>query len=240
MTSKTPIPALRMPLFFLLLALTPVQGYGQPNVWINVEYGTALFLDPVGLDWVPITGKAQVVEQTFLMTRPEARAVLFKTTDAYPLPPGAYLYLSDVPHKNAVEVVGALTRIEADQLPARRPDDGAPRTVGLTYGKPNEVPAGPGDIPYEAERVKAIVWFSERGRPDAALLSLKRMMTRYPSSYLNIDYVELLLHLYDQLGLYGFMLDEAERLLEAESTSVYEQAVLRWHTLASKKLLHQP
>jgi hypothetical protein len=65
-------------------------------------------------------------------------------------------------------------------------------------------------------------------------------MTRYPSLYTDVAYLEQLWQLYDGLGLYGFILDEAKRLLEAEqATPQYERVLLRWHAHASEKLLRR-
>jgi hypothetical protein len=229
---------MRRYLLLLIIISIPALAFAQDQVWLNVEAGTVFYLDPLQADWVPVTGKQQVPEQTYVLVKPAARVHLFKDAEVYTLPAGAYFYLEDVPHKGRVEVVAALTRIEAAHLPApaARPDAGEPRRIGVTYGKPPSAPSAR-VIPYEAERAAAVTWFYEQGRVDAAVLSLKRLMTRYPSLYLNLSYVEQLLHGYEQLELYGFLLDEAKRLMDAEVSPDYEQTILRWHDRAAKKLL---
>jgi len=225
-------------LFLLLVFWLPVLAWAQAQVWLDLQAGAAFYLDPLPSDWVPVTGKQQVPEQTYVLVKPDARLRLFKEAEVYALPSAAYFYLEDVPRKQRIEVVAALTRIEAAHLPppSVRPGTREPRRIGVTYGKPPDAPPA-GAIPYEAERAAAVTWFYEQGRFDAALLSLKRMMTRYPSLYRNLSYVEQLLHGYEQLELYGFLLDEAKRLMDAEVPPDYAQTLVRWHDRAAQKLL---
>ena len=227
------------PLTFCLLLLTPALGWAQSQVWLDVQAGAVLYLDPVQSDWVPVTGKQQIPERTFLVVKPDTRLRLFKEAEVYDLPSPGYFFVEDVPHKGRVEVVAALTRIEAAQLPApaAKPASQQARRIGVTYGKPPGTTVGGGAIPYKAERAAAIAWFYEQGRLDAALLSIKRMMTRYPSLYLDLAYVKQLLHCYEQLELYGFLLDETKRLMDVEVSANYEQTIEHWHTLATQKLL---
>ena len=226
-------------LAFLVLLLSPAVVWAQPQVWLDVQAGTVLYLDPVQSDWVPVTAKQQIPERTFLLVKPDTRLRLFKEAEVYDLPSPAYFFVEDVPRKSRVEVVAALTRIEAAQLPmpSARPGAQQARRIGVTYGKPPGATARGGPIPYKAERAAAIAWFYEQDRLDAALLSLKRMMTRYPSLYLDLAYVKQLLHCYEQLELYGFLLDETNRLMDVEVSADYEQTIGHWHNLATQKLL---
>ena len=225
---------------FLLLLWSPAFGWAQSQVWLDVQAGTVFYLDPVQSDWVPVTGKQQIPEQTFLLVKPDTRLRLFKEAEVYELPSSAYFYVEDVPRKRRVEVVAALTRIEAAQLPAStaKPASQQARRIGVTYGKPPGETQPGGAIPYEAERAAAVAWFYEHDRLDAALLSLKRMMTRYPSLYLDLSYVKQLLYFYERLELYGFLWDETKRLMGGEVSPHYEQTIGHWHNLATQKLLH--
>ncbi len=223
----------------LLILMTPALSWAQPQVWLDVQAGTALYLDPVQSDWVPVTGKQQIPERTFLLVKPDTRLRLFKEAEVYDVPSPGYFFVEDVAHKDRLEVVAALTRIEAAQLPApaARPASQQARRIGVTYGQPPGATMRGGTIPYQTERAAAIAWFYEQGRLDAALLSLKRMMARYPSLYLDLAYVKQLLYCYEKLELFGFLLDETKRLMEAGVSADYEQTIEHWHDLATQRLL---
>ena len=132
-----------------------------------------------------------------------------------------------------------MTRIEAEQLPENTQEPGAPaaRPLGLTYGRPTDATSAAQDIPYRQERLHAVAWFYDHDRFDAALLTLKRAMTKYPYLYAETALVERLLGLYDHLALYGFLLDESERLLDAEVSEPYTRLVHDWHERAKNRLI---
>jgi hypothetical protein len=226
--------------FVLILMLTPSLASGQSEGWLKVIQGTALYLDPAQHEWVPVADRQQVVLHTYVLTQEATQARLFKETDAVDLPPGAYFYLDDALPKTRVGVVAALTRIEAAQLPAtiQAPDD-ASRPVGLTYGTAADTTTTSTAIPHREARAQAIRWFLDRERYEAALLSLKRMMTRFPSLYTQQAYVEQLLQLYDRLALHGFLLDESERLLTVRASEPFTRMVHDWHETAKTHLLHR-
>jgi hypothetical protein len=79
-----------------------------------------------------------------------------------------------------VEIVAALTRIEAEQLPVNTHEPGQEnrKTLGLIYGEAKEAATPSGTIPYEKERNQAINGFGA-WQYGAALLSLKRTMTKF-------------------------------------------------------------
>jgi hypothetical protein len=62
------------------------------------------------------------------------------------------------------------------------------------------------------------------------------MMTKYPQLYEEANVVERLLSLYDRLELYGFLLDESERLLHSEAPEAYSRIVIDWNERAKGKL----
>lgn len=225
---------------WLVFFLTPSLAFGQSGGWLKITAGTALYLDPHQNEWLPADDRQQVSLHTYLLTQETTQARLFNETDAIDLPPAAYFYLDDALPKPRVSIVGALTRIEAAQLPTniQAPDDAA-KPIGLTYGNPANIPATTSDIPHRRAREQAITWFYDHERYGAALLSLKRMMTRFPDLYAEHVYVEQLLHLYDRLGLYGFLLDESERLLEADAPEPFTRMVHDWNETAKNQLLRQ-
>ena len=228
-------------LLWLACLLTPSLAVGQTEGWIKVEAGTARYLDPYQATWAPVSDGQQVRLHAYLLTQAAARAFLFKETNAVELPPSAYFYLEDVLPKTRVEVVAALTRIEVSQLPVNtnEPGKGEPKTIGLTYGQPVQDAQTTEAVPYEQERYQAVQWFYERGRLDAALLSLKRTMTKFPRLYTREAYVEQLFHLYSELALYGFLLDESKRLLKAGVSEQFDVMVHHWHGLAKDRLIQQ-
>lgn len=219
----------------LCLACTPAAS-AQEDAWIRVVAGEALYLEPYEGTWVPLTAREQVPLHTYALTKPGAEATLYWETEAVPLPTDAYFYLADALPKTQVALVAALTRIEAAQLPRTAPDGSDPnQTLGLVYGRPADAAPLP-DIPYAAERAQAVQAFYEAGRADAALLSLKRTMTKYPMLYTEEAYAERLLHLYDELALYGFLLDESKRLLGVEGPEAFGEMVRHWHGVARQRL----
>lgn len=223
----------------LAALLLPTLAFGQPTGWLQVENGTMLYLTPYENTWMPIADRQQVPLRTYVTTHSETRATLFRDTDAFLLPAAAYFYLEDATAKDRVEMVGALTRIEAEQLPATIQEPGAPaaRPLGLTYGRRAGAEAADQDIPYRQERLQAVAWFYEHERFDAALLTLKRAMTKYPQLYAETALVERLLGLYDRLALYGFLLDESERLLDVDVSEPYARLVHDWHERAQNRLI---
>ncbi|HEX9653476.1 MAG TPA: hypothetical protein VGA99_07180 [bacterium] len=225
----------------LIAFFFPVLAFAQTNIWIKLDVGTALYLEPSQMQWIPVSEKQELPAKSYLMTRPGVRARLFRNTDEYTLPANAYFFIEDVFSKSRVEIVACLTQIEAEQLPVNNvePGNSPQKTLGLTYGQtPNEEKVADG-IPFEMERLNAINWFYENARLDAALLSLKRMMTKFPNLYLSEYHVERLLHLYNELQLYGFLLDESTRLLNVRKSEKFSQIVASWHQIARKNLLEQ-
>ena len=232
---------MRFRIFFLFVLLVPVVAISQHTVWIRVEKGVVLYLSPLESEWIPISGREKIPTKTYVMTRDSTKSSVFKETYVYQLPPEAYLFVEDIFDRDRVEIVGALTRIEAEQLPADtdRQNEEHEKTIGLTYGKLQTGSVEEGDIPYEIERINAIRWFVTNRKYSTALLSLKRMVTRYPKAYLNQDYTDQLFTLYEWFGLYGFMMEESKILLNIKKSDTYNQTIHKWHDFAQKKLLEK-
>lgn len=213
--------------------------FGQPGkeVWIKVAQGNVLYLNPVGAEWTPVASKEKILVKTFLLTGESADATIFRETETYHLPPNAYFFINDIFHRNRLEVIGALARIEAQQLPTNVAPD-SQKVIGLTFGN-SQLSGDEGDIPHENERRNAIIGFISQNNYAAALLSLKRMLTRYPSAYLSRNYAEQLFVLYDSLQLYGLLLDETKLLLQIDTSKDFHQKFQEWHDYTQKKLLDE-
>lgn len=214
----------------------------QPKVWLKVEKGEVLYLDPYQQRWQPISGKEEIPLRTFVLTKAAAKARLFKETEDYVLPESSYFFAEDVIPKSRVEVVAALTQIEAEQLPRTTREPRERKPIGLTYGEPapDTVNSQADAIPYFAERRTAIRYFIDAKRYDAALLSQKRLLTKFPALYQDANEVERLFMLYDKLELYGFLNDETRRLMAIKRSTEFDKMLEQWHQLAKTKLLNRP
>lgn len=223
----------------IIVGFLASAAFSQSEVWIKVDSGTVLYLAPAGAEWIPVSKKQKIPAKTFLLSKPDAKAILFQETTAYELPPAAYFFVDDIFHKSRVDLVAALTRIEAEQLPAntREPGQENRRTLGLIYGEAPEASPSAGAIPFEQEREAAIQWFAAHGQYGAALLSLKRAMTKFPALYLRQAYAEQILSLYSHLELYGFLLEESNRLLALKSSEAFQRVVKEWNETAKRKLV---
>lgn len=223
----------------IILGFLSSAALSQSEVWIKVDSGTVLYLAPAGAEWIPVSKKQKIPAKTFLLSKPDAKAILFQETTVYELPPAAYFFVDDLFHKSRVDLVAALTRIEAEQLPVntREPARENRKTLGLIYGEAPEASPVAGAIPFERERESAIRWFAVHGRYGAALLSLKRAMTKFPALYLRQAYAEQLLSLYSHLELYGFLLEESNRLLVLKSSDAFHSVVKDWNETAKRKLV---
>ncbi|MBP6672995.1 MAG: hypothetical protein KA247_07585, partial [Bacteroidetes bacterium] len=139
---------------------------------------------------------------------------------------------------NKSAVVAELTRIEAEQLPNSNNGKDSTRTqdVGLTYGKR---PASSSDmvtVPYKNERLNMVAAFLQINRGDGAVLTLKRMMTKYPALYLDQSLVEQLFTLYEQQGLDGFLFDESTKLLSLYRSNEFSVKIVQWNKRAKQRL----
>ena len=223
----------------IIVGFLAPAAFSQSEVWIKVDSGTVLYLAPAGAEWIPVSKKQKIPVKTFLLSKPGAKAILFQETTVYELPPAAYFFVDDIFHKSRVDLVAALTRIEAEQLPVntREPGRENRKTLGLIYGEAPEASSVAGAIPFEQERASAIRWFAANGQYGAALLSLKRAMTKFPALYLRQTYAEQLLSLYSHLELYGFLLEESNRLLALKSSEAFHRIVKDWNETAKRKLV---
>lgn len=225
----------------VLLMMPPLPVRAQPDVWLRVDSGNVFVLTPGHPEWAPAAPRMQVPAAAFLLTHEDARAMLFRATESYDVPQGSYFFVDDAFPRSRLELVDALTRIEASQLPGSREADDAPqRPFGLTYGAPVPPPPAAISVPYELERRRAVAHFYTSGRFDAALLSLKRSMIRFPELYADEQLVELLLNLYARFKLYGFVLDECERLMERPHVEPVAEVVQQWREIAERELAVAP
>lgn len=234
-----------MPRLSLLLALVLViatsAARAQTEVWLKVDHGHVLILSAGDPEWTPSGERQRVPVNSFLLTGEEAEATLFRATESFDVPSGSYVFVDDVFPKSRMELVDALTRIEAAQLPGRGPAEAEPdRPLGLTYGSPSQsASTTSGEVPYEAERRRTVAHFYALDRFDAALLSLKRSMTKFPELYEDDATVELLLDLYGRFQLYGFMLDECDRLLNRPQAEPVAAVLQHWRDIAEEALAMQ-
>lgn len=222
--------------------LTSALVHAQTKVWVKLEAGDALYLNPYQQQWLPISAKEEVPAKTFLLTKSGAKATLFRGTEVYGAPESAYFFIEDMMPKSRVEVVAALTQIEAEQLPKPvRETRERKLPIGLTYGEnaPDTASSNAAAIPYLDERENAIRYFLDAKRYDAALLSQKRLLTKFPSLYQDAEQAERLFMLYDKLELYGFLNDETRRLLAIKRSNEYDKMVEKWNNVAKAKLLNR-
>ncbi len=211
---------------------------GQSDIWVNIEKGSALFLNPGTMAWEPIVGKQQLPAKTYVLTKDRAVLNVFKETDVLPAPARGYFFLADIFLRDRMQVVEELTAIEAQQLPpSSRPDTlDEKKVVGLTYGVMAARTSPKPSIPYLEERMNAVESFHAKKRYDAALLSLKRTMAQFPAIYLDTRCANLLCRLYDDLELYGFLYEETNRLMVVQKEGEFGTMIVRWNELAKKKL----
>lgn len=217
-------------------------AHAQTKVWVKLESGAALYLHPYQQQWLPLSAKEEVPAKTFILTKSGAKTTLFRATETYAVPESAYFFIEDMLMKSRVEVVAALTQIEAEQLPKpARENRERKLPIGLTYGESAPDTASPNvsAIPYLSERENAIRYFLDAKRYDAALLSQKRLMTKFPALYQDAAQAERLFMLYDKLELYGFLNDETRRLLAIKRTAEYDKMVEKWNNVAKAKLLNR-
>lgn len=227
------------PLFLTALMLAAVSpAVAQTEAWLKVEEGDVLVLAPGDATWMPSEARQRVPLQAFLLTKAGADAHLFVATEVYELPSDAYFFVDDVIPKERMEIVDALSRIEAAQLPRPKQEQPA-RVLGLTYGSPASIEAADLDVPYAAERLRAIDFYYQQQRYDAALLMLKRAMQKFPELYADEGHVDLLLALYAHFQLYGFLLDECDRLRAVPQDEPVSELVHRWSDVARKGISEQ-
>lgn len=226
-------------LWLLLHLLTAVSlSVAQSDIWVNIEKGSALFLNPKLMTWEPIIGKQQLPAKTYVLTKDQAVLKVFKETDVLSSPARGYFFLSDIFLRDKMQVVEELTSIEAQQLPpSSRPDTmDEKKVVGLTYGMMAGRAASKFSIPYLEERINAVESFQSQKRYDAALLSLKRTMALFPVMYLDSRFANLLCRLYDSLELYGFLYEETNRLMVVQKEGEFGTMIVQWNELAKNKL----
>jgi hypothetical protein len=228
----------RITLLVVQLLAAVSLSLGQSDIWVNIEKGSALFLNPKTMMWEPIVGKQQLPAKTYVLTKDQAVLRVFKETDVLSAPAGGYFFLADIFLRDRMQVVEELTAIEAQQLPpSSRPDTAdEKKVVGLTYGVMAGRASSRPSIPYLEERIKAVESFQAQKRYDAALLSLKRTMALFPALYLHSRLASLLCRLYDSLELYGFLYEETNRLMVVQKEGDFGTMIIQWNELAKNKL----
>ncbi|MBX7150050.1 hypothetical protein K1X84_00320 [bacterium] len=222
-------------LLVLHIAVCTIEAQ-QQSLWVKLERGESLFLDPSAMQWIPISAKQALPSKTFVLTKEQTKLKLYKETDVYDTPDRGYFFLEDVVPKNRSDLVGVLTQIEGEQLPSMKVDSVSKQAVGLTYGFPGSEKTSVA-IPYLDERLNAIRWFYNQKRYDAALLSLKRFLSRFPNQYYSSSRLEMLFDLYEKTELYGFLFDETNRLMALQKNEEFGPVIVRWNETAKKYLL---
>lgn len=222
----------------LFAALCFSSHAAQEQVWLKLEKGDAVVLLPATLQWQPLSAKTEAPKRTYLLTKSRSSVKLFHATDVYIIPENCYVFVDDVITKNKSAVVAELTRIEAEQLPNSNGEKDSTRTqdVGLTYGKRTPASTDAVSVPYKNERLNMVAAFLQMNRGDGAVLTLKRMMTKYPSLYLEQSLVEQLFSLYEQQGLDGFLFDESTRLLSLYRNNDFSVKIVQWNKRAKQRL----
>lgn len=210
----------------------------QQNVWLKLERGEAVVLDPLKGGWQPIVERYEISRRTFVLSKEKSIVNVFVATEMYPIQANSYVFIDDAIAKSRSQLVAELTRIEVEQLPnsEQRPDSLETISVGLTYGKIKPQHDGAGSVPFKSERLIAVNSFITSGRNDAAVLTLKRMLARYPSLYFERPIVEQLFSLYEKLELDGFLFDESSRLLGLIQNDDYSRIVKEWNSNAKRRL----
>lgn len=222
----------------LVLLVTVASGLAQKTeqTWLKLESGSAMILDPVSGTWSPLADKERIPVKTFILTRQATRVVVFSDVTSLECPPDSYFWVADVLVRDRNELMHQLVQIEASQLPApgnrKRPDS----VAGLTYGKEALADTTVSDIPFRKERLEAVRWFAKNGRKDAALLTLKRAMVKFPDLYRSPELVDLLFNLYESQQLWGTLFEESRRLMEKPGTPTIATRLKQWNDLARKQL----
>lgn len=218
---------------FILLT-SPLMG--QSEIWLKLEKGDAMYLDVTSMKWQPLGSKEKIAPRTYVLTKADATLKIYRETDVYDAPAGGYFYIEDMFVNNKRDLVSAITRIEAEQLPSQPVERTNDQKFGLTYGRVNETRAENQSVPYLTERMRAIYWFEEHQYAETALLSLKRLISKFPSLYFEPSNFDRLCSLYMKLGLYGFLFDETNRFMTLKRDDEFGQMVIRWNETAKKKL----
>lgn len=226
-----------MKFLVVFLALLAPLAKSQEKIWAKLEKGNALYLEPHDQKWIPLSDKEQIPTRTFILIKEKSSVSFFKETEAYPLPEKTCCYIEDVLPKSRMEVVSALARIEVAELPSQPiKTEQNSRPIGVAYGEANLTQNADVTIPNFLERQAAVKFFIEQERYDAALLSQKRLMTKFPTTYQTPSQVEILFSLYDKLELYGFLSDETRRLSVIAKSNELNNIILKWSEAAKKKL----
>jgi hypothetical protein len=80
----------------LAIILFPAFAFAQAETWMKVDSGAVLYLSPLSSEWIPVSQKQKMPAKTYVLTKPGAKAVLFKETEAYDLPAASYFFVEDI------------------------------------------------------------------------------------------------------------------------------------------------
>lgn len=221
-----------------LLTSISVSKGDTLKYWVAVEQGSAFYYDVGTMAWVPIVHKEELSRKVFILIKDNSSVKIYTETSSIPVPNNAYFFLEDIGIKSKNDVVGGMIQIEAEYLPVEKGNnakEGAP-AIGLTYGQKPQTGVEHSSIPFYAERVNAIEWFMKAKRYDAAILSLKRMMMKYPMLYNDPAMLETLFSLYDKHELYGLLFDETTRLNTVALPARNNELVQKWYGVSKAKL----
>lgn len=192
-------------IFALLLTMSLMKD----SYWVTVSKGAALHLNPFTNNWEPISQKEQIRKHTFVLTKENSEIVVYENENTVTVSSNMYVYLNDLFIKNDTDLLSKITKIQMDQLPSsKNGTKNKKREIGLTFG---EIKASKeaADILHLQERINAINHFDKSQLKRSSLLTLKRLMTKYPSLYLDYEYTKKLFDYYEEFNLKGVLFDES-------------------------------
>lgn len=223
-------------IFLVTFIASSLSAQSGEQTWVKLETGSAMILDPVTGTWSPLAEKERIPVNTFILTRQSTRLMVFSEVNALECPANAYFWVADVLVKDRNELMHQLVQIEASQLPSPGNRKRTDSVAGLTYGKESPTDSTAVEIPFRTERLEAVRWFARNSRQDAALLTLKRAMVKFPDLYRNPELVELLFKLYESQQLWGSLFEESRRLMEKPGSPSIASRLKQWNDLARKQL----
>lgn len=219
--------------FFLISILT------KDSLWVTVSKGAAVYLNPYTNSWEPIAQKQQIREHTFLLTKNNSEVVIYNQEQTVKISSNMYVYLNDLFVENKNQLMSKLNKIQMDQLPKTEIDKtGKKRSIGLTFGALTK-PKIEIDIPYLKERINTVNYLDNENNSKAALLTLKRLMTKYPEMYFDYNYTKKLFDYYSEYNLKGMLYDESLALKQMDVDEKLKQFVISSHDKIKAELIKE-
>ncbi|MCB0278882.1 MAG: hypothetical protein KDD94_05235 [Calditrichaeota bacterium] len=207
----------------------------QEKIWIKVNSGSALYLNPYTAKWVPINGREEIPVNTYIIIKDNSDIELFRETEVISITEATYFFLADAFVNSKYDIMLRLARIEAEQFPLPEKNN-QKRQAGLIYGANAKTEIKTNDIPNIAERKNAVEFFIKTNHYASALLSQKRMMSKFPSLYSDPEQVNRLFILYDYHQLNENIYEESKRLLNSDNSDDLAKLIKKYHTDARLKL----